>query len=382
MLLNSIKKCIDKNFAYFVRFDADRINGTEYLFVSNKNPIMINENAIDKLNCIDEYLKNSSMVPMFVTYDFVDSIYPDIGIKKSSWPSVAMLIPEKVYTGKIVRNNSTKKIKNESIMDNNMEKIVSEIINRIKNGELLQMVISKRFDVDGFNAISLLRNFLEYDKSMYVYYYKFGDMEIIGSSPENLFTLNGNEIMIDPIAGTRKRGNDEIEDLRLEKELLSDEKELLEHRMLVDLARNDLGKICIPGSVRVVKSMTIEKFSTVQHIVSQVTGKLKTEKLGDILGAVFPAGTVSGAPKKRAMQLINLYEEKPRGPYAGTLGIVGKNYADMALLIRSLYKNKDGSYIQAGAGIVKDSIPENEIHEMYSKALTVIGGLYEKDINN
>lgn len=151
--------------------------------------------------------------------------------------------------------------------------------------------------------------------------------------------------------------------------------------MLVDLARNDLGRICYPGTVNVTTSMEIRKFSSVMHIVSTVSGKLEDYAPGNILMSAFPAGTVSGAPKKKAITLINEYENTPRGAYAGSLGIIGNNEMDLTLLIRSLFRSKNENYTQAGAGIVKDSIPANEITEMYSKILTVTGDLYEKNID-
>jgi len=375
MLLDNINDFKDKNFAYFCKFDEKRINGNEYLFSSDKKSINIYNNAIDHLNKLK---LNDSLIPLYISYDFIDDIYPDIKIKRSSWPELSYIIPDKIYNSKIKRENKKLNIKNDGIIDNILSKKIYNLINRIKNGDLLQIVISKRFDLNDYDVINLLKKFIFYDKSLYVYYYKFDDYEIIGSSPENLFTMNKNKIYIDPIAGTRKTGKTEIEDKKYENELKNDEKELLEHRMLVDLARNDLGKICVPGTINVTKSMEVQKFLSVQHLVSNVAGTIKNNNTGDIFKAIFPAGTVSGAPKKKAIELINENEDFPRGAYSGSLGLMSKNYIDMALLIRSLYKNKNENYTQAGAGIVKDSIPENEVNEMYSKVLSVTGDLYEK----
>ncbi len=378
MLLNSINDFKDKNFAYFCKFDEKRIDGDEYLFVSDKKAVNIYNNAVEHLNKLK---LDNKLIPLYLSYDFIDDIYPDVKIKRSSWPELSYIIPDKIYTSKIKRDNKKLNIKNEGIVDDKLSKKIGILIDRIKRGDLLQIVISKRFDLDDYDVINLLKKFIFYDKSLYVYYYKFDDYEIIGSSPENLFTVNGNSISIDPIAGTRKIGKTESEDKKLENELKNDEKELLEHRMLVDLARNDIGKICIPGTVRVTKSMEVQKFSTVQHMVSNVTGVLRDNNTGNIFKAVFPAGTVSGAPKKKAITLIDENEDLPRGAYAGSLGVISRDYIDMALLIRSLYRNGNENYTQAGAGIVKDSIPENEVNEMYSKVLSVTGDLYEKIID-
>ncbi len=377
MLLNSINDFKDKNFAYFCKFDEKRIYGNEYLFVSDKESVKIYDNAVDHLN----KLKTDKLIPLYLSYDFIDDIYPDIKIKRSSWPKLSYIIPDRVYKSKIKREDKKLNVKNDGMVDNKLSEKIGKLIDRIRKGDLLQIVISKRFDLNDYDIINLLRKFIFYDKSLYVYYYKFDDYQIIGSSPENLFTVDNNVISVDPIAGTRKIGKTEIEDKKLENELKNDEKELLEHRMLVDLARNDIGKICIPGTVKVTKSMEIQKFSTVQHLVSNVAGTLNNYNTGDIFKAIFPAGTVSGAPKKKAIELINENEDLPRGCYAGSLGIMDRNHIDMALLIRSLYKNNNENYTQAGAGIVKDSIPENEVNEMYSKALTVMGDLYEKTID-
>ncbi|MEM0140129.1 MAG: chorismate-binding protein [Ferroplasma sp.] len=381
MLADKIMDFHGKNFAYFCKFDDDGINGNEELFISSREPVMIYNGAIGHLNNqFQDILKNGT-IPMIVSYDFIDDIYPDIGIKRSSWPEIAYIIPEMSFSSTFTRSRVKTDASNNSKSDAQLESNISEIIDKIKKGDLLQLVISKRFDIENYDIMALLKKFLLFDRSLYVYYYKFGDMEVVGSSPENLFTVSHGKITIYPVAGTRKRGKTVDEDLKLEEELKNDEKELLEHRMLVDLARNDAGKICIPGTVNVAKSMYIAKFASVQHIVSSVTGNVNNERHGDILKAIFPAGTVSGAPKKRAITLINSYENMPRGPYAGAIGIINGKDIDMALLIRSLYRNADESYTQAGAGIVKNSIPANEVNEIYSKVLTATGGLYEKNID-
>ncbi len=382
MLLDKISKLNGKNFAYFCKFESERESGMERLFVSGSDPVNIYRDAKNYMNKeFMEVLSFNNIIPLFISYDFVDDIYPDIKLKRSEWPQVSYIIPDVEYTQKYKRGSESISTTSGNVSDSALEKKIEIAIERIINGDLLQIVLSKRFDLDNYDRIYILKKFMAADRSLYVYYYKFGDMEIIGSSPENLVSLDNNRIEIFPVAGTRKRGSTEYEDKKLENELKNDEKELLEHRMLVDLARNDLGRICIPGSVKVERSMDVEKFNSVQHLVSTVSGIPENHGFGDILASVFPAGTVSGAPKKKAVTLINQYEENPRGPYAGALGIAGKNKLDLALLIRSLYRNSSENYTQAGAGIVKDSIPANEVNEMYSKIMTVTGGLYEKDIN-
>ncbi|MGZ7119085.1 MAG: anthranilate synthase component I family protein, partial [Methanobacterium sp.] len=213
--------------------------------------------------------------------------------------------------------------------------------------------------------------------SPYMYHLKLKEHEIIGSSPEMLVRVEGRNVETYPIAGTRKRGHTKEEDEKLENELLNDEKELAEHLMLVDLARNDVGRVSKFDSVQVPEYMTVKKFSHVQHIVSRVTGILKEDFTAmDALGSIFPAGTVSGAPKIRAMEIINQLERNARGPYAGALGYFSVNgNADFAITIRTLVCNGNQGKIQAGAGIVYDSIPENEYYECESKAKAMMNAL-------
>lgn len=382
MLLDRINEFKGKNFAYFCKFDDERRTGTETLFVSGKEPVNVYNGAINHMNNeFTEIIKSGKNIPVIVSYDFIDDIYPDIRLKRSSWPQVSYIIPEEEFSDTYIREKEQTTIANGDLDDNELEGKIGDAIKRIKNGDLLQIVLSRRFDLDVYDPLYVAKKFLKNDKSLYVYYYKFGDLEVIGSSPENLLSVQNGTITIYPVAGTRKRGKSESEDKDLENDLKTDQKELLEHRMLVDLARNDLGRICYPGSVDVLSSMEIRKFASVMHIVSTVSGKLEEYAPGNILRSVFPAGTVSGAPKKKAITLINGYEDMPRGAYAGALGIIGNNGMDLALLIRSLFKSKNENYTQAGAGIVKDSVPSSEIAEMYSKILTVTGGLYEKNIN-
>jgi anthranilate synthase component 1 len=203
-----------------------------------------------------------------------------------------------------------------------------------------------------------------------MYYINFGDFEIIGSSPEPLVKIDGRKILTRPIAGTRKRGKTSVEDIRLADDLLSDEKERAEHNMLVDLSRNDLGRVCRYGSVKVKKYMSVEKYSHVMHLVSDVEGILdKNRTVYDALRSAFPAGTLSGAPKIRAMQIISELEPDCRGPYGGIVGYFGYDGSlDSCITIRTALIKDGRAYIQAGAGIVYDSIPENEWNETINKA--------------
>jgi len=203
-----------------------------------------------------------------------------------------------------------------------------------------------------------------------MYYLSLGGLHIVGSSPEILVRQEGRKAEVRPIAGTRPRGKDEFEDKKLEKELLKNPKERAEHLMLVDLGRNDLGRVCEYGSVEVPELMVIERYSHVMHIVSGVVGRLKAGVDSfDVLRACFPAGTVSGAPKIRAMEIIDELENVRRGPYAGAVGYFSfQGNMDMAITIRTILVKGKEAFLQAGAGIVADSIPKSEYYETLNKA--------------
>jgi len=270
------------------------------------------------------------------------------------------------------------KFKNHYYTKEEYEKMVTKAKKKIKAGEIFQSVISNawEYEIKG-DKLSIYKTLREMNPSPYMYHLKLKNHEIIGSSPEMLVRVEGRNIETYPIAGTRKRGSTEEEDKKLEIELLNDKKELAEHMMLVDLARNDVGKVSEFSSVRVPEYMAVKKFSHVQHIVSRVTGILKDEMTAvDAFGSIFPAGTVSGAPKIRAMEIINELEGIARGPYAGALGYFSVNgNADFAITIRTLICNSNNAKIQAGAGIVHDSVPENEYYECKSKARAIINAL-------
>ena len=254
-------------------------------------------------------------------------------------------------------------------------RMVTDAQERIKEGEIFQSVLSNatEYRLQG-DKLSFYEKLRRINPSPYMYHLKLGDREIIGSSPEMLVRVEGDMVETFPIAGTRPRGANPAEDARLEKELLEDEKELAEHLMLVDLARNDIGKVSQFGSVTLPEYLTVKKFSHVQHLVSRVQGKLARDKTAvDAFSAMFPAGTVSGAPKIRAMEIINELEDRPRGPYAGAVGYFALNgNADFAITIRTLISDGQHAKLQAGAGIVHDSVPEKEYEECQNKAKALI----------
>lgn len=245
----------------------------------------------------------------------------------------------------------------------------------IHEGDIFQVVLSQRMKaaIDG-DPFSFYRKLRKANPSPYMFYIDFEDYLVLGASPESLIQTTGNEVVTNPIAGTRSRGETAAEDEALMEDLLSDEKEIAEHRMLVDLSRNDLGRVCEIGSIELPTYMKIEKYQHVMHIVSEVHGKLKDDFTGvNALIACLPAGTVSGAPKIRAMQIINELEEKKRGAYAGGIGYINFNQdVNIALAIRSLVIKDTSAYLQTGAGVVYDSIPEKEFAETLQKAKSLM----------
>jgi anthranilate synthase component 1 len=248
----------------------------------------------------------------------------------------------------------------------------------ILDGDAFQVVISQRAEVDtNVDRVALYRALKAINPSPYMYFLEFGDAAVVGSSPEILVKVENGQVIVRPIAGTRPRGSTPETDAALEAEMKADPKEVAEHVMLVDLGRNDVGKVAKFGTVRVDDFMATEKYSHVQHIVSNVVGDLADDKdMIDVLAAAFPAGTVSGAPKTRAMQIIEELEGRRRGLYAGCVGYLSfSGNMDMAIAIRTILLKDGKAYVQAGAGIVMDSEPEKEYVESMNKGAAMIRAL-------
>ncbi len=287
---------------------------------------------------------------------------------RTSIPSTVALIGEKPAP-EFTRNFTTSKF---------LESIES-VKEEIRSGEAFQVVLSQRFSMpcpaDPLDVYRMLRL---HNPSPYMYLFRFANgLSVVGSSPEALVKVTGREVLVHPIAGTRKRSSNPEEDHRLGEELLADPKERAEHLMLVDLGRNDLGRVCAPGTVNVVEFMHLERYSHVMHIVSTVIAELASENSPvDALYAVFPAGTLAGAPKPRAMEIIENLEPSRRGIYGGAIGYVDfTGNLDTCIAIRTAVIKDETAYVQAGAGIVADSIPESENEECLNKAAAVLGAI-------
>ncbi len=280
-----------------------------------------------------------------------------------------------------IRNNvqDKKKKKNLELKSNigqkQFEHIVQKAKQYIRAGDCIQIVLSQRFSLgyvpDDFKLYRVLRSL---NPSPYMFYFRHYDFSLVGSSPEMLAKKTGRIAEIRPIAGTRPRGETEKEDLAYEMALRVSRKEMAEHLMLVDLGRNDLGRVCDPKSVKVDNFARVERYSHVMHLVSDIVATLKQGKNAfDLLRASFPAGTVTGAPKIRAMQIIDELEQEKRGPYAGSLGYFSlAGDMDMCITIRTIVVHKKQAYVQAGAGIVNDSVPHREFQETINKAKALL----------
>ncbi|MBI4848835.1 MAG: anthranilate synthase component I [Nitrospirae bacterium] len=287
--------------------------------------------------------------------------------------AIVKKLQSKAVIKKTPRDKSTQQTADFSsnFSKDDFKRAVEKTKEYVHSGDIIQAVISQNFqratDIPPINAYRALRVI---NPSPYMYYIETGKCTLVGSSPEILVRLEDDDIELRPIAGTRRRGHTKEEDLSMEQELKADPKEIAEHIMLVDLGRNDVGRVADTGSVKVTELMTIERYSHVMHLVSNVVGKLKdNHDAFDVLRASFPAGTVSGAPKIRAMEIIEEVEPTKRGPYAGSVGYFGfSGNMDMCITIRTIIFKDKKAYIQAGAGIVADSDPEKEYQETVNKA--------------
>ena len=272
-------------------------------------------------------------------------------------------------------------VKQSDTLEQYSEK-VNKIKEYIKEGHIFQTVLSQRWTIEtkqtGFELYKELR---ELNPSPYLYYFNFGEFEVIGSSPEMIVKKQGNRVYTCPIAGTRPRGADAEEDALLKDDLLQDEKERAEHVMLVDLARNDMGRISEFGTVKVTQFMEVQNYSHVMHIVSMVEGRKKGEfHPFDLVSSFLPAGTLSGAPKIRAMEIIDELEDTRRGLYGGATGYIDfSGDMDFCITIRTMIKKGSKVYLQAGAGIVADSVPENEYKECCNKVMALAKTLVEEE---
>jgi anthranilate synthase component 1 len=267
---------------------------------------------------------------------------------------------------------------NRNIEKKEFEKMVKKVKQYLNKGDIFQTVLSKKIEfICTGNPIFLYQTLRKINPSPYMFYFKLNRRILIGSSPEMLIRITDNKVETYPIAGSRPVSKDERVTEKYKNELINDEKEIAEHTMLVDLARNDLGKVCKFGTVNTDDLMNVKQFSHIQHIVSHITGELDEKySIFDAFKAVFPAGTVSGAPKVRSMEIINELEKESRGPYAGAIGYFSFNKScDFAITIRSIFINRNKGYNQSGAGIVIDSIPENEYKETEDKSNAILSSL-------
>ena len=304
-------------------------------------------------------------------------VIPRSGVSDEEATSIAKKrfaeIEDSLYRGRIsVKPEipSIRGIKEVTLSDGEFCDAVLKAKDYLHRGDIMQVVLSRRvrLDLEG-SPFDIYRRLRRINPSPYLFFMRMADVTLIGSSPEEMVRLQGDTITTVPIAGTRPRGLSEEEDDLFAQDLLSDEKERAEHLMLLDLARNDVGRVCAPGSVKVVTREKVRLYSHVMHIVSCVEG---TRRQGvdaiDVLKATFPAGTVSGAPKVRAMEIIDELEGRCRGPYAGAVGYLSYNgNMDTGIVIRTIFSRGERTYVQAGAGIVWDSMPERELKEIDNK---------------
>lgn len=339
--------------------------------------------SYESIKYIEKIPTNKSIYPDFEFGLFLDCIIYDNINKKCEYTTLnenRCELINKIYNQKHSNGILEYKLIDEDLTQKEYEENIIQTKKLIEDGEIFQAVISnaENLVIKG-SKLPLYEHLRKINPSPYMYHIKLDEREIIGSSPEMLMRLEEGKVESYPIAGTRPRGKDKQEDKELEQSLLNDEKELAEHLMLVDLARNDIGKISERNSVNVEEFYDIKKFSHVQHLVSHVTGNISEELDAiDAFTSLFPAGTLSGAPKIRAMEIINQKEKYARGPYGGSVGYFSLNgNADFAITIRTLTTYGQRAEIQAGAGIVYDSDPTSEYNECRHKRQALLQALKE-----
>jgi len=337
---------------------------------------------IKQLENINQKKKKESGFPDFefglfddcLVYDHKNKTVQYVSHSEDRSADILKLAKEDTFLGPF----ETGKIK-ENMDKEEYEKAVAIAKEKIVDGEIFQVVLSRRYEIPFEGNPLRFYNFLKQtNPSPYMYYLSFGDRKIIGSSPENLVRVEGRKIdSYATLAGTMPRGKTPVEDKELEQQLLNSEKEKAEHLMLVDLTRNDVGKVAEFGTVQVPELMDVHKYKDVQHMCSHVTGVLADgNNCFDAFNALFPAGTVTGAPKLRAMEIIEELEPNRRGPYSGAVGYFSYNgNCDFAIAIRTLITQRQKAYVQAGAGIVYDSVPENEYNETENKMRSLLRAL-------
>ena len=357
-------------------------------------PKLIKNFIKDELNLPDIHLMESDEVIVFDNLTSKLSIIVYANEKDDSYDLALSRINqiEEIINTAHISNINDLSINNESQLASSEfgEQAFCEAVDKIKNyifeGDVMQVVLSQRL-VKNFTIppISLYRVLRSINPSPYMFFYHLDDHFIVGASPEILVRLENKKVTVRPIAGTRPRGHDFQKDKDLERDLLNDPKEIAEHIQLMDLGRNDIGRVSKPGTVKVTDNMKIERYSHVMHIVSNVEGEIqKNLSPLDVLRATFPAGTVSGAPKVRAIEIINELEKTKRGVYAGAVGYIGfDGTLDVAIAIRTAVIKEKKLYVQAGAGVVADSIAKNEWDETNDKAKAVIRAaeIAEKDFS-
>ncbi len=357
----------------------------ESVSIQNKKPSLpIAESVfywVDHFILFDHLEKKMRIVQLIECDKNLESNYKKVQVDLNKYHK---LLDTKVVVKKRATRPSAFKLKS-NLSKQSFTSKVKKIKNYIRQGDCIQVVMSQRFDLgkvqDDFSIYRVLRSL---NPSPYMFYFRHNNLKLIGSSPELLVKKTGTTAEVRPIAGTRPRGKTEKEDKKLEQDLKNSKKEMAEHLMLVDLGRNDLGRVSKTNTVEVDDYARVERYSHVMHLVTDVTGTLQSNKTDfDLLKATFPAGTVSGAPKIRAMEIIDELEKDKRGPYAGAVGYFSlTGDMDMCIAIRTVVVDKDHAYVQAGAGIVYDSNPEKEYEETVNKAKALIHAIQISEGND